>query len=178
VDNVSNGFDIYKMQCGTFVKTLVTKEAQKTHPKGVAFADKSRLVVGGSDHGLVYIFERKTGRVVKTLKHARKGGVETIGVRIFLASKKSQQQWMQVQDLDDGAVLIATASATVSSGNSVIQMWRWKTKQNTGREELVGGGWTFWEIMEFVLKLVVVMAAMSYSMDLVKHTVCEIHFGP
>jgi len=59
VDNVSNGFDIYKLECGNFVKTVVTKEVQKTHPKGVVFADKSRLVIGGSDHGLVYIFERK-----------------------------------------------------------------------------------------------------------------------
>jgi hypothetical protein len=51
---------------------LVTKEAQKMYPKGVAFADKSYLVVGGSDHGLAYILERKTGRMLKTLKHARK----------------------------------------------------------------------------------------------------------
>jgi hypothetical protein len=87
VDNVSNGFDIYRLGCGSFVKTLVTKEAQQTYPKGVAFADKSRLVVGGSDHGLAYILERKTGRVLKTLKHARKGGVETVGVRIFLSMK-------------------------------------------------------------------------------------------
>ena len=72
MDNVSNGFDIYKLECGNFVKTLVTKEVQKTHPKGMVFADKSRLVIGGSDHCLVYIFERKTGQVLKTLKHARK----------------------------------------------------------------------------------------------------------
>jgi hypothetical protein len=88
MDNVSNGFDIYKLECGTFVKTLVTKEAVKTYPKGVAFADKSRLVIGGSDPGLVYIFERKTGRVLKKLKHTRGGGVETIGVRIFSTSTK------------------------------------------------------------------------------------------
>ena len=83
MDNVSDGFDIYKLECGSFVRTFVTKEAQKRYPKGVALADNSRLVVGGSDHGQVYIFERKSGRVLKTLKHARKGGVETIAVRGF-----------------------------------------------------------------------------------------------
>lgn len=87
MDNVFNGFDIYKLESGSFIKTLVTKEAKRRYPKGVAFADKSRLVVGGSDHGLVYIFERKTGRVLETLKYARKGGVETIGVRIFSSTK-------------------------------------------------------------------------------------------
>jgi len=84
---VFNGFDIYKLECGSFVKTLVTKKAKRRYPKGVAFADRSRLVVGGSDHGLVYIFERKTGLVLKTLKHARKGGVETIAVRIIPSMK-------------------------------------------------------------------------------------------
>ncbi|KAF8960565.1 hypothetical protein BDZ97DRAFT_1617235, partial [Flammula alnicola] len=70
--------DVYKMDSGNFVKTLITKEAEKTYPKGVAFADKSHLIVGGSDHGVAYIFERKTGKVLKRLKHAKKGGVETI----------------------------------------------------------------------------------------------------
>ena len=80
VDNLENGFDLYQMDSGVFVKTFVTKDVVKTHPKCVAFGDRSRLVIGGSDHGLVYIFEQKTGQVIKTLKHASRGGVETIAV--------------------------------------------------------------------------------------------------
>lgn len=82
VDNVSNGFDLYKLDTGHFLRTLVTKDPIKTYPKGVAFANKCQAVVGGSDHGHVYIFERKTGKVIQTIKHARDGGVQTIAVRL------------------------------------------------------------------------------------------------
>jgi hypothetical protein len=79
VDNVGNGFDIYKMDSGHFVRTLVTREPIKTYPKGVAFANHCQAVVAGSDHGQVYIFNRKTGRIIKSLKHGKRG-VQTIAV--------------------------------------------------------------------------------------------------
>ena len=82
IDNVANGFDIYKMDSGNFIRTLITREPIKTYPKGVAFANHCQAVVGGSDHGLVYIFERKSGHVITTLKHAKEGGVQTIAVCI------------------------------------------------------------------------------------------------
>ena len=81
VDNVGNGFDIYKMDSGVFVRSLPTRAPIKTFPKGVTFANDSHAVVGGSDHGRVYVFERKTGKVLAVLKHARAGGVESIAVR-------------------------------------------------------------------------------------------------
>lgn len=83
VDNLENGFDLYKMDSGVFVKTFVTKHVIKTHPKCVAFGDKSRLVIGGSDHGKIYVFDRKTGQLLKTLSHARKGGAETVAVSVL-----------------------------------------------------------------------------------------------
>jgi hypothetical protein len=36
--------------------------------------------VGGSDHGLVYVFDRKTGNVLDVLRHADQGLVQTITV--------------------------------------------------------------------------------------------------
>ena len=79
IDNVNNGFDIYKIDSGNFVRTLITRDPIKTYPKGVAFANHSQAIVGGSDHGLVYIFERKSGRVITTLRHGKEG-VQTIAV--------------------------------------------------------------------------------------------------
>jgi WD40 repeat protein len=54
------------------------KDPYKTYPKGVCFADDARIIVTGSDHGLVYVFDRKSGRCLDTLKHANEGGVQTI----------------------------------------------------------------------------------------------------
>lgn len=76
------------MDSGTLVRTLETGRAKKTFPKGVAFANNSRAVVGGSDHGLVYIFERKTGKVLDKLRHSKNGGVETISVCVSIHRPK------------------------------------------------------------------------------------------
>ncbi|KAF9523948.1 WD40-repeat-containing domain protein [Crepidotus variabilis] len=80
IDNVGNGFDLYKLDTSNFVRTFVTKEPIKTYPKGVAFAHRGHAVVGGSDHGCVYIFDRRSGNVLHMLKHAQDGGVQTIAV--------------------------------------------------------------------------------------------------
>ena len=78
--NVNNGFDIYKIDSGNFVRTLVTRDPIKTYPKGVAFANHGQAIVGGSDHGRAYIFERKSGRMITTLSHGNDEGVQMIGV--------------------------------------------------------------------------------------------------
>lgn len=80
VDNVANGFDLYNLDGGHFVRGFQTRDAKRTYPKGVAFANNSRAIVGGSDHGKVYIFEQKTGRLLKTVTHSGVGGVETLAV--------------------------------------------------------------------------------------------------
>lgn len=83
IDNAGNGFDLYSMDTGSFVKTFATREPLKTYPRSVAFANDSHAVVGGSDHGKVYIFERKNGKMITTLTHAKVGGVETLAVRTY-----------------------------------------------------------------------------------------------
>jgi hypothetical protein len=81
IDNVRDGFDLYHLDTGEFLRTFPTGDPKETYPKGVSFADRLRAIVGGSDHGSVYIFHRKTGRSIDVLKYGRKGGVETIAVR-------------------------------------------------------------------------------------------------
>ena len=38
-------------------------------PKQVAFVEGTKMVVGGSDCGVVYVFERKTGILKQKIKH-------------------------------------------------------------------------------------------------------------
>lgn len=90
VDNVGNGFDIYKVDSCKFVKTLTIGDPNKTYPKGVVFADNSHAIIGGSDHGQAYIFDRKTGKVLHKLKHAKKGGAETIAVSLALRTNMTR----------------------------------------------------------------------------------------
>ena len=90
IDNVSNGFDIYRLDGGHFIRTLVTREPIRTYPKGVAFANNCQAIIAGSDHGYVYIFERKSGCILGKLAHARKDGVQTIAVSILRISAESR----------------------------------------------------------------------------------------
>lgn len=48
-----------------------------------------KLVIGGSDHGSVYIYDAETARVVKVLQHDRHGLVQTVAVRILEGSNQS-----------------------------------------------------------------------------------------
>ena len=86
IDNVSDGFDIHRLDRdnGTFIRTLEVGKPTKTYAKGVVFANGSHAVIAGSDHGRVYIFDRKSGLLLTKIKHSKTGGVETISVCHFL----------------------------------------------------------------------------------------------
>jgi hypothetical protein len=61
VDNATDGFDLHQLDNGAHVHTLPTEILMKKVPKQVAFWEDSTIVVGGSDHGNVYLFDRESG---------------------------------------------------------------------------------------------------------------------
>jgi hypothetical protein len=80
----------------------------------------------------------------------------------------------QVRDVENGVVLVATASASASSGPCAIKVWQWRSKKD--REEVTGEGWTLCEMVGFLVKLVVVFAAIAYLVGLIRQAVCKLHF--
>lgn len=46
----------------------------------MTFGEKGQVVVGGSDHGIVYVFDRMTGNKLDELKVAERGMVQTVTV--------------------------------------------------------------------------------------------------
>jgi outer membrane protein assembly factor BamB len=80
VDNARNGFDLYQLDTATHIRTFPTGNPSRHLPKQVAFGEDSKVVVAGSDHGAVYVFDRKTGKPLEVLHHADKGLVQTITV--------------------------------------------------------------------------------------------------
>jgi hypothetical protein len=81
VDNARNGFDLHQLDNATYIRTFPTGSPIKVLPKQVAFGEESRVIVGGSDHGAVYVFDRKTGKPLQVLHHADRGLVQTVTVR-------------------------------------------------------------------------------------------------
>lgn len=83
VDNAADGFTLYRLEGDEEpVRTFVTAAPSVLVPKQVAFGAEGRLVVGGSDNGSVYVFERKSGKLLDTLRHSDTGLVQTITVGI------------------------------------------------------------------------------------------------
>lgn len=73
MDNAVDGFDLYNLETGLFMRNFPTGIPKKRYPKQVAFGEDARVVVGGSDHGAVYVFDRKTGKTLDVLFHAEEG---------------------------------------------------------------------------------------------------------
>ncbi|KAG1764295.1 WD40-repeat-containing domain protein [Suillus occidentalis] len=80
IDNVMNGFSLHQLDNGACIRTYNT-DPVKTFPKQVVFGEKATLVVGGSDAGIIYVFDKNEGTLKQELQHADKARVQTVAVR-------------------------------------------------------------------------------------------------
>ena len=86
IDNTQNRFTLYRLEGAAKgpIRTFLTDLPKIRVPKQVVFGEECHIVVGGSDNGFVYIFERKTGWLLETLQYAKSGLVQTISVGMFM----------------------------------------------------------------------------------------------
>lgn len=87
----------------------------------MAFGEKDQVVVGGSDHGVVYVFDRMTSNKLDELRVAEGGMVQTITVgyrvRCFVLSTNTSQTHSQ-----GGIHTIVAATSNIRQA-SVISVW-------------------------------------------------------
>ena len=57
VNNATNGFDIHCLNTGMYIHILDTGKPIRHVLKQVAFVEESKIIVTGSDHSAVYIFD-------------------------------------------------------------------------------------------------------------------------
>ena len=84
VDNVAQGFSLYTLEDTWFLHEYPTGRPTKQFPKQVGFDEDCRVLVGGSDHGTIYMFDRKTWLVVETLHHEDNRLSQALVVSIIL----------------------------------------------------------------------------------------------
>ncbi|OJA19606.1 hypothetical protein AZE42_10260 [Rhizopogon vesiculosus] len=72
-----NGFSLHQLDNGACICTYNTNPLE-TFLKQVIFGEKATLVVGGSDDGVIYIFNKNEGMLKQVLRHADKGQVQTV----------------------------------------------------------------------------------------------------
>jgi hypothetical protein len=81
IDNVMNGFSLHRLDDGACIRTYNTNPV-KTFPKQVAFGENMDIVVGGSNTGVIYVFDKNVGTLRQVLKHADKAQVQTVTVHL------------------------------------------------------------------------------------------------
>jgi hypothetical protein len=81
VDSVVNGVNLHQLDNGQWRRNYPTGTPIRKLPKQVAFGEDAKVVVGGSDHGVVYVFDKRTGSPLHILRHQDRGLVQTITVR-------------------------------------------------------------------------------------------------
>ncbi|KIO01076.1 hypothetical protein M404DRAFT_29039 [Pisolithus tinctorius Marx 270] len=106
IDNATNGFTLYLLDRGDPIRYFVTEPQHVPVPKQVAFGEESKIIVGGSDNGSVYLFERRSGQMLAKLAHSKTGLVQTI----------------TVHDVG-GHCIIASASPASGRKKSLIKVW-------------------------------------------------------
>lgn len=85
IDN-GDGFSMHNSRTGAFIRSYPTGSPVKRYPKQVAFGEGDTIVVGGSDQGAVFIFDRETGCPLDLLRHSDRGLVQTITARLNFSS--------------------------------------------------------------------------------------------
>ena len=83
VDNVNLGFSLYSLEDMRFLREYPTGQQTKRFPKQVEFGEESRVLVGGSDHGAIYMFDRKTDLLLDILRHDDDGLSQAVTVSLL-----------------------------------------------------------------------------------------------
>ncbi|KAK0460529.1 uncharacterized protein EV420DRAFT_1478300 [Desarmillaria tabescens] len=88
LDDPAQGVALYRLSDGVRVKTFPIEATKVPRPRQVAFAKNCRVIVSGSDHSIVYVFERRDSNVhqldtgmedhIQTVTAANIDGISTV----------------------------------------------------------------------------------------------------
>ena len=86
IDDVNNGFSLYNISTGGLVQRFPQKGVliHRIVPKESMFAEKDQVVVGGSNHGKMYVWNRYSGKTLQEMNHPDGGLVQAVTVCAIL----------------------------------------------------------------------------------------------
>ena len=85
IDNADTGFELHAIDySGSSFLYSADNSLVKVTAKQVKFGENGDIVVGGSDHGTVYVFNRRTRSTMQLLDHHTSASAQTITVRHIL----------------------------------------------------------------------------------------------
>lgn len=80
IDDPAQGAALFRLQSGARVRTYPVPIKRTMRVRQVSFAEECSVIVIGSDHGTIYVFDRRSGGVIDELKMGTNGWVQTVTV--------------------------------------------------------------------------------------------------
>lgn len=129
VDNGESTFDLCSLTNGNLIRSLTfrSREVECRLPLQVAFASDGRSVIGGSDHGVAYVYDRKSAQVFDVLHHALddEAVVQTVSVRARLFHSKLRSP--RFKAFEHGGMSYVFTATSGRSRHPYISVWKLKT---------------------------------------------------
>ncbi|KDR65390.1 hypothetical protein GALMADRAFT_148734 [Galerina marginata CBS 339.88] len=144
IDNMNGGFDVYSMQRSTPAQSFEIP-TERRYTRDVVFGEKGTLIVGGSDHGRVYIFDLKSSTPAEVITHGK---------------SESLIQAIITQSSEDRHLIISGSS----DNNSSICIWQKPTKHALSRRKRkdVNKGETA-AVVAVVITLILIYSILAFT---------------
>ena len=171
LDNVLNGFDLYELVKGKArrLHNFRTRVSTVPLPKQVTFCEDDKIVIGGSDHGKVYAFDRRSGQNLDELPHEDGGMVQTISVR-RVPQLLAESNKLQARDTPDGTLVGAATSA--DRGRISISIWmRKKSSTGTRPKGSHEREWTIGKVLWTIMQTVMIIASLTFVYESLTNSV-------
>jgi hypothetical protein len=131
-------------------------------PRQVSFGEDCGIIISGSDHGVVYVFDRRSGETLDELRIDCKDWIQTVKVGIAVATafinvccslnKKATEV--------DGTPTILAAKSRDTSGANPIYVWKKHT--NKHNKHPIGTQSLTINYATFLLQLLMFLASMAF----------------
>ena len=85
LDDPAQGAVLYRLGSKARVRSYKIPTKRSARPRQVAFAEECSRIVAGSDHGKVYVFDRRSGEVAEELSADSSIWIQTVLASSVLA---------------------------------------------------------------------------------------------
>ena len=122
------------------------------------------MVIGGSDNGFIYVFDKATSERVQTLQHSSIGRVQTVTVRRAISLLATTDAHLKTHDASDVHLIVAAMSS--NENNITISMWKKVSTRRQGIKQGPSALYILWAILQAVTHLVVVVVIGIFALQM------------
>jgi WD40 repeat protein len=122
IDDVSQGVAVFKLSTTDRLRTLDVPLATR-RLRSVAFHDGNSAIISGSDHGTVYVFDRRTGGVIDTINVGIKDWVQSVAVRSASTITRVTLTGPQTIERNGVPLIFIGRSGTNIVGKNDVMVW-------------------------------------------------------